>query len=396
MILLIKKIDQDLLIKLKNKIEKDDIDKIITTFKGYFVNYPGIKALNSDFDSANDIYENIKVILNNSEFKIEFFKREFKVFDEKQNEKKDIIAKDLDGLIQIKDNINLNSEISGGELKEERKKELMEKNKKIEIFVRYVEQLQNIIKYFKKLEDHVCPFLIDIVVKTSKDVITFELVNEPLKYEKLIILLKEYCRAIIENQSKFYKENEFFRLVFDRQLYRLFKRTTSKNEDISSYIRFFTNGESIKDDVPLFVSKFNDQSKAYKDYKVAIEENFQLISKYIKHIFEINNTSLDKLYKDIEVKDDLRGLYKCNVQKYNMDLFIIKVFLKLTNNFPIAQNILLTNNETTQGEIYSFMYRAMKCRFKTLFVISISDDFSVLNLNQMTSLLNKIIRDMKS
>ena len=101
----------------------------------------------------------------------------------------------------------------------------MEKNKKIEIFVRYVEQLQNIIKYFKKLEDHVCPFLIDIVVKTSKDVITFELVNEPLKYEKLIILLKEYCRAIIENQSKFYKENEFFRLVFDRQLYRLFKIT---------------------------------------------------------------------------------------------------------------------------------------------------------------------------
>ena len=216
-----------------------------------------------------------------------------------------------------------------------------------------------------------------------------------MKYEKLIILLKEYFRAIIENQSKFYKENEFFRLVYDRQLYRLFKRTTSKNEDISSYIRFFTNGESIKDDVPLFESKFNDQSKAYKYYKVAIEENFQLISKYIKHILEINNTSLDKLYKDIEVKDGLRGLYKCNVQKYNMDLLIIKVFLKLTNNFPIAQNILLTNNETTQGEIYSFMYRAMKCRFKTLFVISISDDFSVLNLNLMTSLLNKIIRDMK-
>ena len=116
-----KETDQNLLKKLKEKIEKDDIDKIITTFKGYFVNYPGIKALDSDFDSANDIYENIKVILNNSEFKIEFFKREFKVFDEKQNEKKDIIAKDLDGLIQIKDNINLNSEIPGGELKEERK-----------------------------------------------------------------------------------------------------------------------------------------------------------------------------------------------------------------------------------------------------------------------------------
>ena len=170
---------------------------------------------------------------------------------------------------------------------------------------------------------------------------------------------------------------------------------THKNKDISSYIRFFTNGESIKDDIPLFVSKFNSQSEAYKYHRDSIEENFDFISRYIENLFVINNTSLENLYNDIKVENNQKGIYKCSVEKYNMDRFIIKIFLKLTKTFPIAQNILLTNNETTTGEITSFMYRAIKCRFNTLFVIAISDDFSILKVNQMTSKLNDIINEMK-
>ena len=83
------------------------------------------------------------------------------------------------------------------------------------------------------------------------------------------------------------------------------------------------------------------------------------------------------------------------MHKFNVDQFIIKIFLELTGTFPIAQNILLTNNETSTGEIYSFIYRAIKCRFNSLFVISISDDFSIKNLNIMTNLINQIISDMK-
>ena len=391
-----KESDENFLIKLKEKIEKDDIKKIIRTFKNYFINYGSIKSLDTNFGGYNDIYENIKKILNNSEFRIEFFKMEFKVYDDNGKEI-DIIAKDLDGLIQIKDNINLNFELpDDNKMSEKNKKELKEKNERIGKYVKYVKQLQEIIRYFKRLENKGCPFLIDIIVKASKDEVTFELVNEPMKFNMLRFLLKDYCTKMIAFQSQFYKENEYFRLVYDRQLYRLFKRTTSREEDISSYVRFFTNSDSTNDEVPYFQSSFNDQSKAYKDYEKSIKENFVLISNYIEHIFEVNNTSLEKLYKDITVKNNLRGLYKCNVRKYNIDLFIIKMFLKLTDSFPIAQNILLTNNETTIGEIFSFMYRAMKCRFNTLFIVSISDDFSKTNLNKMTSLLDKIIRDMKA
>ena len=389
--------DEKFLEKLSEKIKKDDINKILTTFKSYFINYEGIKSLDSNFDSSKDVYENIKLILNNSKFKIEFFKREFNVYDD-DNKEKEIIAQDLDGLIQLKDNINLNFEDlpDDNKVNEKRKEELKEKRVKIEIFVRYVEQLQDTIKLFSKLENKGCPFLIDILIIAKKDKITFELVNTALSFDELKLKLNQFLLALFEFQSKFYKENEYFRLIYDKQLYRLFKRLTHKNKDISSYIRFFTNGESIKDDTPLFVSRFNSQSEAYKNYTDSIEENFDFISKYIENLFIINDTSLEKLYSNIKVKDNLRGLYKCSVEKYNMDLFIIKIFLKLTGTFPIAQNILLTNNETSIGEITSFMYRAIKCRFNTLFVISISDDFSILNINQMTSKMNEIINEMKS
>jgi hypothetical protein len=46
-----------------------------------------------------------------------------------------------------------------------------------------------------------------------------------------------------------------------------------------------------------------------------------------------------------------------------MNLFILKMFLKLPDTFPIAHNILLTSIETSTGGIDLFIYRAIKCRF---------------------------------
>jgi hypothetical protein len=72
------------------------------------------------------------------------------------------------------------------------------------------------------------------------------------------------------------------------------------------------------------------------------------------------------------------------------------MFLKLTGGFPIAQNVLLTNNETTFGEICSFMYRSIKCRYNTLFIISIGDNISSKNINTITNLLDEITNSMKN
>ena len=384
--------DNNLLIKLRTKLAKIDIDRVLLLFKSYFDNYDKLKLLNS-----KDLYGNIKYILNNSKFEMYLFKREFKVYDDDQKEIDDIIVKDIDGLIKLKYNINLNFEVLPDNIKldEKQKEELNNKKRKIEIFIKYVQQIQNINNYFSKLENKGCPFFIDITIIITKEKIIYELVNNSLSYDELINKLKEYYNTIKEYQLRFYKENEYFRYVYNKQLYRLYKRLTNKNKDISSFIRFFINDDSIKDEVPLFISRFNDPYRAYRDHRTAVEEKFEFISKYIKNIFNINNTSLDKLYKDIKINDDLRGIYKCNVQKNNMELFLTKMFLKLTGSFPIAQNILLTNNETCTGEIISFIYRAIRCRFNTLFIISINDDLPNNKVNIMITLLNKIIKEMK-
>ena len=88
------------------------------------------------------------------------------------------------------------------------------------------------------MENKGCPFLIDIEVNARKGEIKYEIVNNPLKYHELIFKLKEYCNAMTEYQVEFYKENEYFRFVYEKQLYRLFKRTKRKDKDISSYVRF--------------------------------------------------------------------------------------------------------------------------------------------------------------
>ena len=143
------KTDQDLLNKLREKLSKlledkhkNKIDKIFEIFKNYFRNYQIIKAIDSNFDSSKDIYQNIKYLLNNSKYKIELFKQELEVYDD-ENRKKEFIAKDLNGLVQLKDNINLNFEdlSNNNEINEVKNKELEEKKTKIKIFTKYIDQL---------------------------------------------------------------------------------------------------------------------------------------------------------------------------------------------------------------------------------------------------------------
>ena len=43
---------------------------------------------------------------------------------------------------------------------------------------------------------------------------------------------------------------------------------------------------------------------------------------------------------------------------------------------PIAQNILISNKETSIEEIKAFLYRAILCDYNTLFVIEINNSFS--------------------
>ena len=385
-----KSTDNNLIIKLKRKLAKNDINQVLSSFNCFFTNFEKFKL----YESKN-FYGSIKSILNNSIFEIKFFRKEFKVYDNNNKEIKDILAKDLDGLIQLKNNINLNYKDYPDVLLDKMAKELNEKKTNIEIFNKYIDNLQAIDKYILKLKNKGFPFFMEVQIINNKNNITYKLGNKFYEYDELISDLKEYNDVIKQYQLKFYEENEYFRYIYNRQIFRLLKRITNKNKDISSYIRFFTNSNPIKDNIPSYLPTYNIISGVFNACGIAINEKFNFVSKYIKHIFEINNTSLEKVYDYIKVKNNLNGIYKCFVYKYNMELFLVKIFFKLTGTFPIAQNILLTNNETNFGEITSFMYRAFKCKFNTLFIISINEDTPKQKIFRMKQLLNKMIKEMK-
>jgi hypothetical protein len=53
----------------------------------------------------------------------------------------------------------------------------------------------------------------------------------------------------------------------------------------------------------------------------------------------------------------------------SMEGDILNIFLEYIGILPIAQNILISNKETSYEEIQAFFYRAILCRFNTVFIV---------------------------
>jgi len=74
-----------------------------------------------------------------------------------------------------------------------------------------------------------------------------------------------------------------------------------------------------------------------------------------------------------------------------MEEYILYLFMKKLSKLPIAQNILICNNETSIEEVQSFLYRAILCEFNTLFAVEISESFSNFQHNKMYSYIDKLL-----
>ena len=107
-----------------------------------------------------------------------------------------------------------------------------------------------------------------------------------------------------------------------------------------------------------------------------------------------NNISIDQIYEKSIIKpliefNKFRGLfiYKCiNIIK---DLF--QVYKYLTGNYPVCQNFLICNNETSINEIISFLYRAILCNYHSCYIIGGIHNLNAENKNYLLKLLNNLI-----
>ena len=318
-------------------------------------------------------------ILNNKELYLQFI-GSFIIDDEKEILRRDINFETLIGLrekvLLTKNPIN--------------KKEINELNK---IFKERVNEIESIFDLLKKISENGYSEDIEISVEIKggnptfySDEINFKDFDECKEY------LSNILSKTIELQKNYYKNKNtpLIRYIYGRQFNLLngFLKNLS-NESLSAFLRFLTN-DKIKSDVDLENIKYNYDYDLIKEDKYAcLLEN---INKFLNGFLIQNDLTLEFIYKqnilNNKFKNDFKGLYTYLLKddkgiQNGVEEHILKLYHFLTGNTPMAQNVLLCNEETTYEEIIAFLYRAIMCEYHVVFMVG---KIELLGLEKMMTL----------
>ena len=170
---------------------------------------------------------------------------------------------------------------------------------------------------------------------------------------------------------------------------------------ISAFLKFLTN-DQIQANINLDNIEYNYNNDLDKNDKyVCLLEN---INQFLKSFLRKNNINLDSIYKQNIIKDkyknEFKGLYMYllkddkGVQK-GVEEHILNWYHFLTGNSPMAQTVLLCNEETTSEEIIAFMYRAFLCKYHVVFMVGKIELLTPQKRQILTGLIDKLFTRKK-
>ena len=350
------KTDIEIINLLKEKVLKKE--KIILYFKKYVVNFAQIKTLNSSFNKSENLKNQINSIFKNAIFEISNIKDKHKsflctyVFQEVNH--KPLYEDDIKTLRD-------RAQISKNNITEEYKylidvvNEIIEIHNIVrEIYIKgYPKMLRIQVKLSKEEKDGNNVFssiyLMDLVKKDNPNEIK-EKLNEILN-----MLNKKQRDAWEANPLLRYFYGRKFNIIND-YIYRL----NSNDIGLDSFLKYVTN-----DIYKTPIEKFKPEKSPD-----IIMSNINDCEKYLTEILKVNNLSLENILSStiINRKENYEGFYMYQCKKLYINL--LQIYKYLTGNLPVAQNVLLCNNNTYKDEIFTFMYRAIKCEFNSCFIIA--------------------------
>ena len=191
-----------------------------------------------------------------------------------------------------------------------------------------------------------------------------------------------------ENQlNKIYETKKYLRFLYGK-LFRIIRKHQEgyiKIPNIQRYILNKTNfDDKIEESENLYYIPFGgDIEQEYHNYN---EEIFNEISNYLIGLFISNGIDFHKHYEKMEIKDGYKNNKGISVVKcldQTIEEYVLYLFVNNLDKLPISQNILVCNNETSIEEIKSFLYRAILCENRTLFVIELLESFPKVQYNKM-------------
>ena len=220
---------------------------------------------------------------------------------------------------------------------------------------------------------------------------------------------------MIESSKNGYENSFIFTFLYGRQIATFLEYINIDNSS-DEYINKIE--DDIKKNLNFIFNSFVDSEirKAKREKfekKAAIKDQIELIILFFEKIFEYNNFSFNDLFINhliIEKEEEnhlkefknskneiLSGVYiykfktgiKDNI--YN-EINIVELSIKLTHNIPLGSTLLICHKYTTSEEIIAFIYRFIKCEYKTPFFIAnfhlISNENKVLVYNLFKQLEN--------
>ena len=401
--------DKQLIEAFINEIPKKENKGIEAHFQNY-ANYAGqIQELFSKkLDKSQATLQQIMNIMKNSTFILSinntqdpYLKFEGEFFSEENAEMK----KDLkyDNIIELRERAMLTRKL-GNDNEEEKKIFTLYR-----LFSERVSELEKINQLLKNLGEKGHSEDIKIVIDIKDNNPSFSIENKKVEnYEECSKYLADLYSRINEIQTKYYKNEELIRYIYGRQFNLLNScLRKEKNNALAPFLKFLTN-DKINSNEKLKSLKFDYDYNLDPDKYICLFEN---IKKFLTDFLKSNNLKLENIYEQNIIQEKYRsnfkGLYiyllesneKGEVQR-GIEEHILNWFNFLTGHPPMAQTVLLCNEETTSEELTAFMYRAFLCQYPVFFMIGKIELLTSEKRQTLTNLINilfsKRAEEMKS
>ena len=395
------------------KYIKEIDSEYLERFHNFSCVYPSIIELNQNNELSFLLYEEIGDITKDSKIKFSQDKQMFTYVDSKGIEKDDLT------LAKLK---NLYNKIHIPPKENKAKKNLEENSEKYEEKYKTLDNYKTLVNHIEIIQDYMdvlrtkgssLPISITIIVKNSN--IEYFLYSEKSSFDKIQNYLFNVKNYTITKIEEIYKEKANLRFIYGKQFENLMNNNKNDKDGIKPFLRYIINETDNEKDInPGYFSK-GEQTKNYVDqYKLYTDNSFDDISKYISTVFKNNNTSYEELYSKILFKkrNTFKGIYlyhskspkqhldsnsknsgfdSLDDEANSMEGDILNIFLEYIGILPIAQNILISNKETSYEEIQAFFYRAILCRFNTVFIVEMNNSFSDYQRKIMNNIIDKLL-----
>ena len=343
-------------------------------FEKFVNNYSQINNLKSTLNKSEMLKYQIYSLFDGATFtltnkKEESFLCKYKQKDEKSkgNKKKKEMTLKKENIIDLKTRAQLSKKMTS----------------EYRCFIESVNEIMNISNILQDLSSKGYPRTINVKIilniinkdqQNQKEKIDdddeFIINNMYLKDEQqknnskeIIDELKNILSSFISKQKEAYEKKYLIRYIYGRQynlLYDNFKNQNN-NKDIIPLLKYITN-DLYQNGVNDFIYEENDDN---------IDDKLNDCERFLNEVLKVNNIKIEDIYKKslikTNIKEKFKGVFTYLCEKLEKDLF--QIFKYLTGNNPIAQNILICKKDTTNEEINAFLFRAIKCKFYSCFII---------------------------